>query len=416
VILDHELRLTPEALDGIVAVLHQQGPDWRGLVYGDEMVEGARWWKSAWSPERLLGQDYLTGVTCFSRRLATELLTGATWPARYEMALWAVERGATGQRVPHVLAERAHLDQVDHQARLVQEHLARAGRTASIETHPDGRLLRAAEEIDAPVSVIIPTAGRRRDGCRVDEPLVVHCVRRVLGERGARAQPFEMLVVVDEQVPSDVLAWLADRHADGVRIVHAEGPFNFSRRVNLAAVQARGQVFVLLNDDVEVTGRDWVDQIVAPVLLPGVAMAGPMLRFDDGRIQSAGHTHSQGEPWSTGRLLPGDSPGPHGLFRVAREVSGVTAACAAVRRDVFFEVGGMSEDFPVDFGDVDLCLKLLTEGWRIIWTPAVSFVHFERSSRAPTALPGAIDALRRRWGDELWHDAFDPDGPHVLRD
>jgi GT2 family glycosyltransferase len=76
----------------------------------------------------------------------------------------------------------------------------------------------------------------------------------------------------------------------------------------------------------------------------------------------------------------------------------------------------MSEDFPVDFGDVDLCLKLLTKGWRIIWTPAVSFVHFERSSCAPTASPGAIDALRRRWGDEPWHDAFDPGGLHVLRD
>ena len=90
--------------------------------------------------------------------------------------------------------------------------------------------------------------------------------------------------------------------------------------------------------------------------------------YADGTLQHAGHVYS-GEPMHAFLGRGADEPGPHGLLLVDREVSGVTAACALVRADVFDEVGGFSPAFPVNYNDVDFCLKVRRAGYRILYTP-----------------------------------------------
>ena len=60
----------------------------------------------------------------------------------------------------------------------------------------------------------------------------------------------------------------------------------------------------------------------------------------------------------------------------------MTGACAAIRRAVFFEVGGLDEaHLPVTFNDVDLCLRLGDYGYRVVWTPFAELFHLESASR-----------------------------------
>ena len=40
----------------------------------------------------------------------------------------------------------------------------------------------------------------------------------------------------------------------------------------------------------------------------------------------------------------------------------MTAACAAMRRETFVEIGGFSEALPANFNDVDLCYKMRQAG------------------------------------------------------
>ena len=40
-----------------------------------------------------------------------------------------------------------------------------------------------------------------------------------------------------------------------------------------------------------------------------------------------------------------------------RNVCAVTGACLAIRKNVFEELGGFDESFPVNYNDVDLCLR-----------------------------------------------------------
>jgi GT2 family glycosyltransferase len=94
------------------------------------------------------------------------------------------------------------------------------------------------------------------------------------------------------------------------------------------------------------------------------------------------------------------------MFAVAGERTGVTAACAAIRRAVFLEVGGLSERFPNCYNDVDFGFKLLDAGYRIVWTPHAQLHHFESLSRDPRESPAEADELQRRWGRRLGDDPY----------
>ena len=60
----------------------------------------------------------------------------------------------------------------------------------------------------------------------------------------------------------------------------------------------------------------------------------------------------------------------------------MTGACVAIRRAVFFEVGGLDKiNLPVTYNDVDLCLRLGDHGYRVVWTPFAELFHLECASR-----------------------------------
>jgi GT2 family glycosyltransferase len=63
------------------------------------------------------------------------------------------------------------------------------------------------------------------------------------------------------------------------------------------------------------------------------------------------------------------------------QVRGNTAAVMMVRREAFAAVGGFDEQFPDDYNDVDLCLRLGRAGYRIVYNPAVRATHWEGRTR-----------------------------------
>ncbi len=105
---------------------------------------------------------------------------------------------------------------------------------------------------------------------------------------------------------------------------------------------------------------DWLSAMVRQAVRPEVGAVGAKLLFGNGRIQHAGVVVGLGG--RAGHILrnrPADTPGHLGRLTVAHEVAGVTAACLAVARHKFEAVGGLdAEAFPVDFNDIDLCLRL----------------------------------------------------------
>jgi hypothetical protein len=82
------------------------------------------------------------------------------------------------------------------------------------------------------------------------------------------------------------------------------------------------------------------------------------------------------------RFARRDDPGHCGQLALPHTLLAVTGACVAIRRAVFFDVGGLDEiNLPVVFNDVDLCLKLGDGGYRVVWTPFAELFHLECASR-----------------------------------
>ena len=109
-----------------------------------------------------------------------------------------------------------------------------------------------------------------------------------------------------------------------------------------------------------------------------------------------------------------DDPGYGDLLRVAHECSAVTAACLVTRRQDYLDVGGMDEVlFPVDFSDVDFCLKLRARGQSIVFTPHAKLLKLGPADPAPESAPDRkarldreLRNLRSKWGSVLAADPY----------
>jgi GT2 family glycosyltransferase len=186
-------------------------------------------------------------------------------------------------------------------------------------------------------------------------------------------------------------------------------PFNFSEKCNQGVIASYGEVVVLLNDDVEIADEGFVTELVAPLFETGVGMTGAHLVSSDTMVQHAGLALDRRlDQLSRRAAAVVRDPGPYlvrnqlrhlvgSAMAVNREVSGVTAAALAIKRSVYERVGGMSEVFPVNFGDVDLSMKVSGLGYRILWVAAAKAVHFEAMSREPQVVSAEVAALSRRW-------------------
>jgi hypothetical protein len=139
-------------------------------------------------------------------------------------------------------------------------------------------------------------------------------------------------------------------------LVPYTGPFHFAAMNNLGARHATGDVLIFMNDDVQPLDVGWLSAMLAHANRREVGAVGAKLLYPSGAVQHAGivigimegaghlHRHTFGSPYWN--WLP-----------FTRNVCAVTGACLAIRREVFAELGGFDESFPVNYNDVDLCLR-----------------------------------------------------------
>lgn len=416
-LLDHDDTLAPHALARNVKVIAEHEDI--DYIYSDEdhIDEQGRYGhpfaKPIWSPERLRSQNYCCHLSVFRTALVRAVgrfREGFDGSQDHDLILRVSERSRRIVHIPEVLY---HWREVTGSAagdaeakpyaleagrRAVQEHLERVGIAGAAEIGGPGHLrihrpLPGARRI----SLIIPTIGSSALVWGRERVLVVEAVRSAL-ER-TRHVDIEVVVVYDEPTPAPVLDELADIAGDRLLLVPFREPFNYSRKINFGVLASSGDRVVLLNDDTQVRTDDWLEDLVAPLEEPDVGMTGAKLFFSSNTVQHAGIACSRGfyiHPWAT---APAGEPGNFAGLLINREVSGVTGACAALRREVFLEVGGLTENLPEAFNDVDFSYKLRTAGYRILALAQPELFHFETLSRESKLVKDwEYDYIRARWG------------------
>ena len=417
VFLDHDDLLTPDAL-GRMARAIEERPE-ADYLYSDEDKVGedgecyGAFAKPDWSPERLRGQMYTSHLSVMRTDLVREVgafREGYDGSQDHDLALRVSERARDVVHVPEVLyhwravagsaaveiGAKPYAD--DAGRRAVQDQLDRLGiaGTAHSGREPGRYVIERRLDPSLPVSVVIPTIGQSATVFGERRVMVVDTVRSALEHTDH--ENLEIVVVYDTPTPPEVLQTLRVLAGDRLRLVEYTLPFNFSQKINLGSLYASGERLVFLNDDVEVLSPRWLENLVGPLDESDVGLTGAKLYFSDGSIQHAGHGYWNKHYHHPFRFWTRDEAGPFGELAVNREMTGVTAACSAMRRDVFLEVGGFPEALPSNFNDVDLCYKVAHLGYRTVWVANCELFHFESQTRDGTVRAWERHFVVRRWG------------------
>ncbi len=438
IFLDHDDFLSPYALNELATCIGVD-PNLQFIYSDEDLVSetGQRvtpHFKPDWNPDLLFSHNYVTHLACYRRSLVEQVggfREGYEGAQDYDLLLRVSEK-ISPRQIHHIPKVLYHWRMSEHSTarsaaaksyateaglRALQEYHQRSGTAALVEHASQANFYRACWPIEpsqAYVSIIIPT----RD--HVD--LLRTCIESIYRTAGTvRVQ----IIVIDNGSECDetlkylsaLTSWASDKAENNVKVIRDDGDFNFSRLMNTGAEHADADILLLLNNDTEAIAPGWLEEMLQHALRPDIGCVGSKLIYDDDTVQHAGvilglggyaaHSH---------RGFPKDHAGYFNRLQTVQNVSAVTAACLMVRKTVFAEVGGFTEDFVVAYNDVDFCLKVKKAGYRNLYTPYAELYHYESKSRGledtdekKRRFDREKDLLRTLWSEIIDHDpAYNP--------
>jgi|GEM_PF-2820642 len=391
--VDFDVQFFPsllEALDGgssgltdIVVIDSASRCPSSGVVHSPIHLPG-------WDPDFALVHDYLASVFVVSREYLARFLRSDRSISSLRDWLHLV---ALASRQPRVL----HLDSIlVYRQELFSE---------KFEPHHASPEVLPIDDSRISVSLVIPN--------RESLPMLRKALAFVDYLQGVDLE----LVIVDHQSrdPELFTFYRELEKRFPFKLVHYERGFNYSVMINAGIEASSCPVVVMMNNDVEITYPEAFRQMVAHAMRPEVGVVGSKLLYPDGRVQHAGvHLVERGHADHIMRFVPGDDARDLGILSTIRNYQAVTGALMASRREIFDEMEGFNEVYlPIEYNDVDYCLKVREKGYRVICLPLKGIYHHESASRGKE-----LDAMGRmirseasrymalRWRAEFQKDPF----------
>lgn len=218
---------------------------------------------------------------------------------------------------------------------------------------------------DPVVSVVIPVYN--------NFALTYHCIASILL---AADQVAIEVIVVDDCSTDETVSIEETIH--NLVVVRNETNLGFVLGCNRGADAAHGEHIVFLNNDTEVT-TGWLEEMLHTMShFPAAGAVGSKLIYPDGVLQDAGGIiWETGLPWNVGHGEEPDRP----EYNYTRDVDYLTGASLMVRASVWREVNGFSEVYaPAYYEDTDIAFKIRDAGYRTLYCPLSTVVHFEGRS------------------------------------
>ncbi|MCP3671475.1 MAG: glycosyltransferase [Gammaproteobacteria bacterium] len=388
------------------------------LIYGDEDCLSASdercnpFYKPDWSPDYLETFNYIGFPACFRASAALGCFDSDNF-SLYDLVLRFTERTTKIWHVAKILGHGVQR-KVDDQAldktavqniTALRGRINRTGRQGKVREHELHRGCYVIEldlKREPFVSIIIPTAGKTVtiEGREID--LITNVVDQIRNK--STYKNIEIIVIDNDDLTEGQQQILADQ--DCHRLTHTEPVFNIPKKLNLGASIAKGELMLLMNDDIEILTPSWIERMVEHFEKPHVGVVGAKLLYPDGLTQHAGVVHNYGNPDHVRRLFPGDEAGYYFSTCGVRNFMAVTGAVMMTLSKVYREVGGYSEELAVSFNDVDYCLKVREKGFQSIYAPKAELTHMESQSRVASVDVGELAWYHKRWAHDVAVDPY----------
>ena len=273
-------------------------------------------------------------------------------------------------------------------------------------SYQSGHLVLDCADQDLPrISVIIPTIGTAG-----------RVLTALRGLRDETDYPNLEIIVIDH-MPFSPKFLATKRQLRGLadQVLAMIGPFNWSKFNNAGAGLATGDIFLFLNDDIEITEPQWLRRLLPYLSQPSVGAVSPRLLTPLGSIQSCGVSLFDGEGAARNDFTFTDSEVAigEGLNLVPHNCTSLLGAAILTRRETYQAHGGFEERLPVTFNDLDYNMKLRASGLQVAVITTASLVHYEKASRALIEEKPLEELYDRKWrrrhllGDPYIHPALE---------
>lgn len=400
VFFDHDDLLDPRVLSEYAKRIEANSSI--DVLYCDEDVlnESGEFinphFKSDFNFDLLRVHNYITHLLAVKREIATQnpLRKKFDGAQDYDFVLRLADAGCRFEHVPEILYHWRMSDTstvknsgskpyAEEAGRLaLEEHLVRCGLKGSVSSSDVPFLYKTKYEVKGSplVSIIIPN----KDSVEV----LTRCIDSI--ESKSSYRNFEILLVENnstDQATFDYYERVQTQY-DNVRVLIWQDDFNYSKINNFGVTHAKGEYFLLLNNDTEVITPNWIESMLGFCQRGDVGAVGVKLLYPDDTIQHAGVAMmycaspvEMGGPVHVFSNLDKDDPGYMFRASVSQDVNIVTAACLMTSKAAFERVGGLSEEYAVAYNDVDFCLKLRAAGFLVVYDADAVLYHYESFSR-----------------------------------
>jgi GT2 family glycosyltransferase len=187
----------------------------------------------------------------------------------------------------------------------------------------------------------------------------------------ARRQRFPITeVIAVDNGSADGSAEMVRREFPDVRLVALPDNIGAAAR-NAGVAAAKGEIVFTLDNDVLFTGPDDVERGVAMFERhPRAAVVNFMIVGPDGRLSGRDWCHPRDAArWADTEFL----------------TCYVLEGASACRREAFLAAGGYWPPFFIGHEGLDLALRLLNDGWDLVYTPSVRVCHLVEASARPSS-------------------------------
>lgn len=258
--------------------------------------------------------------------------------------------------------------------RAIEAHLKRTGTDGEVSHTPDLGFYRVKYPVKGEplISIIIPNKDEKES--------LEACLKSIW--KKTTYKNYEIIVVENNSTSDEIFQYYKEISQKGVRLLRWKKEFNYSAINNFGAAHAKGEFLLFLNNDVTVITPDWLTELAGLCQRKEVGAAGVKLLYPDNTIQHAGCVIGIGG--IAGHMfvdMPANRTGYLHKASLLQDMSAVTAACMIMKKQVFDQVGGFTEELAVAFNDVDLCLKINKAGSLVVYDPYVQLYHMESKTR-----------------------------------
>ena len=187
-------------------------------------------------------------------------------------------------------------------------------------------------------------------------------------------------IVVADNASTDGSLQMLEREFPTVRRIVLDRNHGFAQGYHLALEQVDAEFYLLLNNDVQV-GADWLSPLLEYMdNNPHVAACQPKLlcHWDRARFEyagaSGGYIDAWGYPYCRGRVM-GTVEEDKGQYDEPASLLWATGAALMIRREAYWQAGGLDGRFFAHQEEIDLCWRLRSRGYGIACVPQSKVWH-----------------------------------------